>query len=382
MITPKELSEKASKPFFKIIASQLKGENIFPWIIPSNKRVIGNNYSDWKNDLVPLYQQSKATKGRGYTIDWREKTINGSKQSIPSKIYFETFEDYLSFVGRNSEYNKIREAQKAILSDFPALKEWTENNPSILLDNFEIWKDIIKVCQYFISNKPPHPFYLRELPIEVHSKFIEQNSALLRKLLDNILSPEHINNATNEFADRYGLKKAHVYTQIRILDEDLKPVLGYDECSLKLDDAAWLNWLPEKVFIIENQVCFLTFPKSKNSVAIFGEGFKSRISKHIPWLEKTKLYCWFDLDAAGFEMLHMIRQHYPNAISFLMNESTYTEFDKFSVEKKTRKKDLTCLLPEESKLYDFLVNNNKRLEQERITQQYVKSHLDQEHILY
>ncbi|MFX8335643.1 Wadjet anti-phage system protein JetD domain-containing protein, partial [Acinetobacter baumannii] len=76
----------------------------------------------------------------------------------------------------------------------------------------------------------------------------------------------------------------NVHTQIRVLDDELKPVLGYEECSLPLDDAAWLKWLPEKVFIIENQVCYLTFPKVKNAVAIFGEGFKSRLSRHIPWL--------------------------------------------------------------------------------------------------
>ena len=372
MITPKELSEKAHKPFFKIISSQLRGEIIFPWTIPSNKQINGSNYSDWKNDLVPLYQQSKSVKGRGYTIDWRDKTINSSKQRVPARIYFETFEDYLSFIGKDVDYKKILEAQKLILIDFPLLKEWTEKNPSVLLNSFEIWKDILKVSRYFTNNKPPHPFYIRELPIEVHSKFIEQNSALLRKLLDIILPLEWVNSSETGFAPRYGLKKVNVYAQIRILDDDLKPVLGYDECSLALDDAAWLKWLPEKVFIIENQICYLTFPKVKNAVAIFGEGFKSRISKHIPWLEKTQLYCWFDLDTAGFEMLNMIRQHYPNANSFLMNEPTYMMFNQYAVENKTNKKELPYLLPTERELYDFLLLNNKRLEQEKITQRYVQ----------
>jgi hypothetical protein len=49
-----------------------------------------------------------------------------------------------------------------------------------------------------------------------------------------------------DFGSRYFLQKAHVYTQIRILDDSLKSVLEYDECSLSLEDAAWLKWLPEK----------------------------------------------------------------------------------------------------------------------------------------
>ena len=173
----------------------------------------------------------------------------------------------------------------------------------------------------------------------------------------------------------YFLRKVSIYTQIRILDDGLKPHLGYDECSLKLEDAAWLNWLPDNVFIIENQICFLTFPKFKNSVAIFGEGFKSRLSKHIPWLSKTQLHCWFDLDTSGFEMLNIIREHYPNAASFLMDKVTFNQFEHFSVDNNGNKKILPLLTPEEQKIHQFLMNNNKRLEQERISQHYVQQNL-------
>jgi hypothetical protein len=377
MITPKELLEKAERPFFKIISSQLKGESVFPWVIPSNKQITGSNFSDWRNDLIPLYQQSKAAKGKGYTVEWKEKTINGSKQNVPVKIYFETFEDYLHCIGRRNDYDTISGSQKSLISTFPQLKEWTENNPSALLKYQDIWTDIVQVCKYFANNKPPHHFYLRELPIPVHSKFIEDNSAILKKLLDTILSPDWVNVNETDFTLRYGLRKPNVHTQIRVLDDELKPVLGYEECSLPLDDAAWLKWLPEKVFIIENQVCYLTFPKVENAVAIFGEGFKSRLTKHIPWLEKTTLFCWFDLDAAGFEMLNMIRQHYPNAQSLFMNNDTFESFKEFSVENKYRKKELPFLNHEEKLLYQHLTENNKRLEQERISQAYVQKNLPQ-----
>jgi len=211
--------------------------------------------------------------------------------------------------------------------------------------------------------------------LEIHTKFVKDNSAILRKLLDLLLPAEWKNLAETDFSSRYFLKKANIYTHIRILDDALKPVLGYNELSLTLDDAAWLNWVPDKVFIIENKTCFLTFTKVKNSVAIFGEGFKSRVSKHIPWLEKTNLYCWFDLDAAGFEMLNIIRQYYPNAKSFLMDESTYHQFSQYSVTSIYRKLQLNFLTEQEWKLYKFLQENNKRFEQERITNSYVIQHL-------
>lgn len=217
--------------------------------------------------------------------------------------------------------------------------------------------------------------YLRELPIEVHSKFIEDNTAALKKLLDNILPQDWINKSETDFSGRYLVKRPNVYAQIRLLDDSLKHIIGFDELALTIDDSALLNWQPEKVFIIENKACFLSFPKVKNAVAIFGEGFKSRVSKHIPWLTNTQLYCWFDLDAAGFEMLNIIRQYYPSAISLLMDEKAYHHFSQFSVTSTYRKLLLDKLNADELKLYNFLQTNNKRLEQERITNSYILERL-------
>lgn len=375
MITPKELLAKANKIVFKIIAAHLKGDSKFPLLIPSNKQVNGSNFSDWKNDLVPLYQQSKVVKKSGYSVDWKERSINGSKQSVPAKIYFDTIEDFLHFVDKEDDFRKILSTKEMLIKSFPLLEQWANDNPEVLLNNNSAWPEIIKVCNYFTSNRPPHPYYIRELPVEVHSKFIERNANLLKKLLDLLLSDDWINIASNDFSERYFLRKVSVYTQIRILDEGLKSHLGYDECSLTLEDAAWIKWVPENVFIIENQICFLTFPKVKNSVAIFGEGFKSRLSKDIPWLNQTNLYCWFDLDTAGFEMLNMIREHYPKANSFLMDEKTYSLFENFSVDNKGKKKTLPLLSADEQKIHQFLIDNNKRLEQERISQSHVQLNL-------
>ena len=376
MITPAKLRAKASRMFTKIVSSALRGENNFPLVITGNKQVSGNNFSDWKKDIVPMHDQSKAVKGKGYAIDWKDKIINGSKQSVPSKIYFDTLEDFLHFIKKEKEYQHICLAKEIIVSNFPSLEQWANDNPTLLLENHTAWKELVEVCRYFTTHEPPHPYYLRELPIVVHTKFIEANSSLLKRLLDRLLPPEKKNTGSNDFSERYFIKKISIYTQIRILDDALKPHLGYDECSLALEDAAWLNWVPENVFIIENQACFLSFPKLKNSVAIFGEGFKSRLSKHIPWLSKTKLYCWFDLDTAGFEMLNMIRQHYPNAINFLMEEDTFIAHQNFSVDNKARKKELALLTSDEKNLYNYLVLNTKRLEQERIPQQYIKMKLE------
>lgn len=375
MITPNELFEKSDKLFNKVITAVLKGQQIFPLIIPSNKNLSGTNFSELKAAIIPLYQQSKQVKGKGYIIEWKKKKVDGTIQKIPARILFESLDDYLLYTKRTKDYVAIHSTFDKIATSFNDATDWAKDNSSFLLTHADKIDDLIKVCAYFCTNKPPHNLYMRELPIEVHSKFIEDNAAALKRLLDLLLPADWINKSEAEFSSRYYIKKPNIYAQIRILDDSLKSIIGYDELALTLDDSALLNWLPEKVFIIENRACFLSFPKVKNAVAIFGEGFKSRITKHIPWLAKAELFCWFDLDAAGFEMLNIIRQYYPNSKSFLMDEQTYHFYSQFSVTSVYRKILLENLNSEELTLYKFLQTNSKRLEQERITNSYILEQL-------
>lgn len=371
MINLKELNTKSEKLFHKVATASMLGENLFPLVIPANKQLSGTGFKELNAAIIPLYQQSKEVKGKGYSIDWKERNVQGSKQSIPARIYFETLDDYLVFAKKENEFTIIINSYKLLVDGFPTLSDWLAKHPRIILENAAILGDIIKVCRYFMDSHLPHSHYMRELPIEVHTKFIEDHVGLLRTLLDMLLPDESKNTRSTDFAERYLLKKANVYTQIRILDEALKPHIGYDECALTLEDASWLDWLPDNVFIIENKTCFLTFPKVPNSVAIFGEGFKSKLSRHLSWLAKTNLYCWFDLDAEGFEMLNMIREQYPSARSLLMDRATYDEFVHYSLTSKRFKKQLSLLHAEEQSCYQFLIASGKRLEQEKVSQKYV-----------
>ena len=376
MITPQELWVKSDKLFFKIASAVLRGENLFPLVVPSNKKIDDTGFSNLNSTIVPIYNQSKAAKGKGYTVEWKIKNIEGTKQKVPGKIYYETLDDFLFFTKREEDFSTIRQAYKQIAAMFPQHVDWAKEQPAFLLTHAAIMPDLLKVVRFFFEHTPPHSLYLRELPIQVHTKFIEENIQPLKKILDIILPADKINADEKDFSGRYQIKRANIYTQVRILDDTLKSTLGFNELALTIDDASLLNWQPEKVFIIENGACFRSFPKVKNSVAIFGEGFKSRVSKHIPWLATCELYCWFDLDAAGFEMLNMVRQYYHHATSFLMDEATYHEFSVFSVHSVYRKIELAFLKAEEQKMYHFLIKENRRLEQERIPNVYIQKSLE------
>ena len=375
MITPKELLDKSDKLFFKIATAALKGEILFPLVIPSNKKINETGFSKLRDAIVPIYSNSKDGKGQGYSVEWKIRNIDGTKQKVPTKFFYDSFEDYLFFTKRDKDYLKIKEAYQIIADSFPLNSAWAKDQSPFLLTYADAMPDLVKVARYFFDHTPPYNLYLRELPIQVHSKFIEDNTKPLKKILDSILPSDNINFNESDFSARYKIKRPNVYAQIRLLDDILKSTSKFNELALTLDDASLLNWQPDKVFIIENKACFLSFPGVKNSVAIFGEGFKSRVSRHIPWLSETKLYCWFDLDAAGFEMLNMIRSYYPQASAFLMDNNTYERFGQFAVVNKSRKKELPYLTDAEQKLYQLLLQSQKRVEQERIDQNHVMQSL-------
>jgi hypothetical protein len=67
----------------------------------------------------------------------------------------------------------------------------------------------------------------------------------------------------------------------------------------------------------------------------------------------------------------MIRQQYAHTKSLLMDSLTFHKYEEFAVENKNTRKILPNLNVDEALLYSFLITNSKRLEQERIPQDYI-----------
>jgi hypothetical protein len=60
-----------------------------------------------------------------------------------------------------------------------------------MLKYVDEWADILRVCRYFQLHPRPN-LYLRELPIKVHTKFIEEHKGILRELLEIVLPEDAI----------------------------------------------------------------------------------------------------------------------------------------------------------------------------------------------
>jgi hypothetical protein len=228
--------------------------------------------------------------------------------------------------------------------------------------------------------------YVRELPIQVHTKFVETHFGILLELL-SILAPQNINPDEKRAELKLGLKIFEPLIHIRILDPEIakQHFSGIEEIGITPSGFAKLSLPCKRVYIIENKQSFsniqnfLTLPRIKDAIAIFGSGYKSEFLKRIPWLAECDIFYWGDIDEHGFELLSMIRTWLPHTRSFLMDEETYLKHLEFAgpgtVSSIAVPKGLTG---EELMLYQRLKSSpgKNRLEQEKIPLEWVVKCLD------
>ncbi|KAA6340492.1 hypothetical protein EZS27_011637 [termite gut metagenome] len=356
MITVSEIKKKANTLYREYLKSIVEAnQSFFPKQIRSNKKP-SEDFVKMKEELNELISCSTDRKPYGYSIHY--ETINTQKhglQSLPQSITFECEDNYLKFIGKEKAVALFKKNVLQITSEFPQLRHWCQNNPFSITANFEKWNDILKVCRYFTSNPNPD-LYIRQLPIEIHTKFIEENKAIIQSLLD-ILIYNHIQDQNERvFEKRFGLKYKPVQIRIRILDHDIanKYFSGLTDIS-----------------ITENEMNFLTLPTIKNGIAIFGKGFAINALKNVNWLQTRSIFYWGDIDIHGFQILSQLKAYFPNTKSIMMNMNTYEQFKEMSVENKVANPPKLSNLDEsEICMYEFLKENGRRLEQEKITYWY------------
>ncbi len=377
MITPKEIKQKAERKYADYLRTIIQADNFFPLEIRSNKSA-GNSLSDYKKSIDLLMSASKEKNNYGYKIDFeKRKTKSLGTQDFPVKIYFETETDFLKFTNKEKETTCFKKVYLDIIDEFPELREWITKYPNKIINNCSKWKDLLKVCKYFKSNPKPN-IYIRELPIKVHTKFIQNNKGIIRELLD-ILIGEHINHNETKFEKRFNLKFSEPLVRFRILDDKIsdKQFQGISDISIPVSQFNNLSINNiNYVYIVENEMNLLTFPKMPNTIAIWGKGFQVNNIKNANWLKKiNNFFYWGDIDAHGFEILSQIRGYFNNIQSLLMDEITFNNFFQDDKGATSTTQVTLNLTEEEYQLYNKIKDNNWRLEQEKIPLQYLKDKL-------
>lgn len=378
MISPEEIKHQALRHWDQMLIDHINGTGFSPITINRIGQVksgeVREQFERLYSEIETLLKYSKNEIGVGYLVELSGQNFRRTgSHELPKSISIETLEDYLHVTGKKKEWLSFLKNYDFVVANIPDLKDWTPDNTSWLLKTSISWDRIIMVCQYFLSIPRPD-LYLRQLPIEIDTKFIEENSSLLISLLD-FLIPEYIRDPrAKRFAKRYFLKYDEPLIRIRVLDETLRFQHNINDLSIPLSAFQVLNIECKRILIAENKMNFLTLSDVPGGLALWsGGGFNISYLKDIEWLVNKPIFYWGDIDEHGFQILHQLRSYYPDAKSILMDMETYVSFERFVVGVPTAAiGELSLLHPNETEVLTFLKANplKNRLEQERITQEY------------
>lgn len=376
MISPGEIKIKAGKKYLNYLQALVKAETFFPLVIRGDKKP-SKSIVDFQNEITTLVSKSKERRGYGYHIEYKTtKTKTIGTQSLPECIRFDTEADYLKFLKKEKEVEAFKANINLILNEVPELYEWVFKNPPKVIKNSSFWVDILKVVQYFKRYPQPN-LYIRELPIKVHTKFIESNKGTIKELLDVVIE-SYVNKAETDFEKRFNLKCSEPLVRFKILDQSIskKYFNNIDDLSIPLSQFQNLRIPLKKVLIVENKTSLyttLTLPKMEEAIAIFGRGYGVSNLKKASWLNDADLLYWEDIDAQGFEILSQLRGYFPHAKSILMDNATFEKFFEEDSGSPSLVSTNLHLNDEENALYQTINENNWRLEQEKIPFDYVNN---------
>ena len=376
MITPDEIKNKANSKYTGFLRELVEGIPFSKLVIAGDKSYSRSSWPDFQKEIQSIISHSKEKKGFGYTLEFQQvKTKHLELQDLPRRIYFETERDYLRFLGKEKEVELFRADVNTITASIPGLRGWIAKSPGKVVDNHGKWDSLLKVCHYFRQNPKPD-LYIRELPITVHTKFIEQHQGILRELLDMII-PGYVNSGEKQFEKRFNLKYQEPQVRFKVLDKSLGEQFfsGIADLAIPVSLFESLKLPLKRVLIAENKTTLyitLTLPQMRDAIAVFGQGNAVMNLRNTSWLTEMEILYWGDLDVHGFEILSSLRDYFPHTRSILMDKSTFDRFfenDQGAVSGSQQQLNLT---DDERALYELLKTNNWRLEQEKIPQDYVR----------
>ena len=383
MITPEAIRKKALRAYLTFLAALADGRPFFPWDVPFGKQAWRpkGDYHRFAARREALLAASKGERGAGYTVELVPRPMRRyGEQLLPARIFFETEVDFLAFLGKTNEAAQFKAALAQTSAHLPGLVPWLAHHPRQALPYLDRWGDLLTVCVYFLDHPQPGR-YARELPIPVHTKFVEAHAGILARLLDAVLPEADVRQGEKDFHRRFGLRYDEPLVRARLLDVRLQARYGVPvaDLSTPVSEFRRLAWRGARGLIVENKWTFLTLPPHPNGFALWGGGFGVGVLREVGWLADVPLLYWGDLDAQGFMILSQLRSFLPHARSFLMDGATLDAFRAFVVPgtplPETDVRALPHLTPAEQALFRRLAEENLRLEQERIPPAFVQKAL-------
>jgi hypothetical protein len=372
MVQPQQVRKWCEKKYPEFLRSLISGEPFFPLEIKLVHPRPGYDHDQLDREVKALAEASL-----GYHIEWttRKFRLTG-EQRIPARLWFEDAQEYLAAIQRTREVEQFCTNLNLIRRQCPGLLEWAARNPLKLVAAGAICPDLIKVCQYFLSNPNPGK-YARELPISVPTKFIAENKAIIDSLLQELFPDATAERTEKSFEKRFGLRSEEPLIRFRLLDHTLLGDFGpvVEDASIPLSEALRFDWKKRLIVVVENKMTFLTLPLLPNAIGVWGAGNAAQLLTSMRWLHDCSLLYWGDIDVHGFHIVSRLRGTFPQVQTIMMDSHTLNQHAVFITKaKSTSHENVLMLTEKEYEAYMQVKDGELLLEQEKIPYDYaVKS---------
>ena len=385
---PRDLHQTVQRLWDKggLLSCLAGGESLFPKRLPLKRPTsseLTRNFAEVRRWIAQLKRQAKH-----YRIVWRNVNHRVlGENDLPSEIWIDSLDEALAFIDKQREAERFTALVTITAERQPDLTVWLRKRPLRALALAEDWPILLDIVAWMREHPRPG-LYLRQVDIPgVHSKFIEGHRSVLMQLSDLVLPGEAVDRearGVSGFCRRYGFLDKPTRVRFRILDSALAvfPTGTDQDIAVTHDTFANFDLPVDNVFVTENEINFLAFPRAARSVVVFGAGYGFDMLAQARWLHDRRLFYWGDIDTHGFAILDQLRGHFPHAQSFLMDRDTLMAHKSlWGREPRPENRDLPRLNPEEKAIYDDLrynqLSGQLRLEQERIGFDWVRKSVDE-----
>lgn len=321
-MTTEDLRATANSRYPSALKKVLLGEDPFPLSVPYKRPGRGGDPAVLIRLKDFLRGESKAQNGFGPTIEFEVvRTRKFGDGLLAGNIFFDSLDDLTRYIGKKAETGRILTHAAVVTGAFPEARAWTTKQLRRLSDHdVARWQGIVQAVRYFREHPKPW-IYPREVSLGLHTKFLEQNHAVIVDLLIHLF-PETLNECYTNWQDRLGLRSASEMIEGRFLDPALAPQLPQHMLAPVKEWNRCAFGRPSWVLITENRTTLLTLGPLPGCLALLGKGYAASRLAQIEKLASTRVFYWGDIDQHGFEILASLRSHLPGTQSCLMDEET------------------------------------------------------------
>lgn len=294
------------------------------------------------------------------------------RQEVPVRLHLHDADAVAAFVGGSlaTDYGRLKASAAGVYGRFgptDALASALRRHASTVLAYTDAERTTVEEVLDWLLATDVAGLRPRQLPIRgVDSKWFTSHRTVLSAL-----------HAAITGAASLGVVDSDPLVRVRILDPRIAPG-GIQDFSAPARQLASLTFEPRIALVVENLETLLALPSWPGIVAIHGSGYAVDVLGGLPWLLRTPIVYWGDLDSHGFAILHRLRTAHPDVTTALMDIATLDAHrDLWVPEPKPTRGTFSTLTEQESGTLSALrAAGDVRLEQERIPWAYALTGLE------